>query len=79
MRQEGFGVAVKQRASPRRNVSSCDTTDREEEEGANSIQSDFNGHGKSRQREEPSQTEPPLNSQTEGRFDNRTKHSKVLY
>ncbi len=77
MRQEGFGVAVKQRASPRRKVLSDDTSDREEEKGENSIQSegfqDCNGHSMSREEfhppiSTPSQNEPPPNSQTEGKM-----------
>ena len=68
-------MAVKQRASPRRKVFSYDTSDREEEEGASSIQSedlrDCSGHSKSREEfhppiSTPSQTGPPPSSQTEG-------------
>lgn len=80
MRQEGIGVPMKQRASPRSRVHALrDTSDREEEEdGSDSIQSggsqDFNGYSKSREESHPptsipSQTAPLPNSQTEGRFD----------
>lgn len=81
MRQEGIGVPVKQRASPRRRVHALsDTSDREDEgeEGSDSTQSggspDCNGYSKKREESHPpisipSQTEPPPNSQTEGRFD----------
>ena len=74
MRQEGLGVAVKQRVSPRRRAPS-DTSDGEEEERANSIQPEHcNGYGESREESHPpisvpSQTEPLPSSQTEGRFD----------
>ena len=71
VRHEGLGVDVKQRASPRRRVLS----DREEEDVADSVQSEgsqnCNGHSQSREESHsptsmPSQTAPPSTSQTEG-------------
>lgn len=74
VRHEGLGVAVKQRTSPRRRVLS-DNSDREEENVADSVQSEgsqnCNGHSQSREESHsptsmPSQTAPPSTSQTEG-------------
>ena len=74
VRHEGLGVAMKQRTSPRRRVLS-DNSDREEENVADSVQSEgsqnCNGHSQSREESHsptsmPSQTAPPSTSQTEG-------------